>query len=127
MSNELPRRKHRRIGDFVCGDQLTQPECGRTESPARNCFSDAKHRTIKPVFFNEFIFLENFQVYRNRFTLIEFLIAVMMIAILVCLFLPVLSKVRGTVCMAHSGMCMHHPLTVMRKVCKRIILEGLKR
>ncbi len=42
----------RTIGDFACGDQLTQLERGRTESPARSCFCDAKHRTIKPIILN---------------------------------------------------------------------------
>ncbi len=28
----------RPIGDFACGDQLTQLERGRTESPARSIF-----------------------------------------------------------------------------------------
>ena len=48
--NELPRQAYG-VGDFACGDQLTQLERGRTESPARSCFCDAKHRTIKTIFF----------------------------------------------------------------------------
>ena len=34
----------RGLGDFASGDQLAQLDRGRTESPARSYFDDAKHR-----------------------------------------------------------------------------------
>ena len=53
--NEPPRcRAHAHIGSFTSGDQLTQRDRGRTESPARNNFRDAEHRGINSIFLNQY-------------------------------------------------------------------------